>query len=231
MTEIKPHHGCLFIIEGIDGSGKTTFIDKLRYKMQNRPSIVLHFPRRDTDLGKYADEILTSNSMYDNENANSIINIIDKMNAIDKITSYLKQGVDVYLDRFLLSQFVYSPIHNERYEKFVNYLPCEKELIFLMLRDIINNYKFQFIFLNITSDLAFKRCESRAQTNEKFESIESLRLMRTRFNNLVCGLNATSELSNGLSFNIKIFDVDNGSDEYVDEVVKDTLAEYYKMSF
>lgn len=231
MTEIKPHHGCLFIIEGIDGSGKTTFIDKLRYKMQNRPSIVLHFPRRDTDLGKYADEILTSNSMYDNENANSIINIIDKMNAIDKIASYLKQGVDVYLDRFLLSQFVYSPIHNERYEKFVNYLPCEKELIFLMLRDIINNYKFQFIFLNITPDLAFKRCESRAQVNEKFESIESLRLMRTRFNNLVCGLNATSELASGSSFNIKIFDVNNGSDEYVDDVVKDTLAEYYKMSY
>lgn len=231
MTEIKPHHGCLFIIEGIDGSGKTTFIDKLRYKMQNRPSIVLHFPRRDTDLGKYADEILTSNSMYDNENANSVINIIDKLNAIDKITSYLKQGVDVYLDRFLLSQFVYSPIHNERYEKFVNYLPCEKELIFLMLRDIINNYKFQFIFLNITSDLAFKRCESRTQTTEKFETLESLRLMRARFNNLVSGLNATSELASGSSFNIKIFDVDNGSDEYVDDVVKDALAEYYKMSY
>ena len=231
MTEIKPHHGCLFIIEGIDGSGKTTFIDKLRYKMQNRPSIVLHFPRRDTDLGKYADEILTSNSMYDNENANSVINIIDKLNAIDKITSYLEQGVDVYLDRFLLSQFVYSPIHNERYEKFVNYLPCEKELIFLMLREVINNYKFQFIFLKIDPELALKRCELRAQTTEKFETLESLKLMRTRFDNLVRGLNATSELPQGSTFNIKIFDVDNGSDKYVDDVVKDASAEYYKMSY
>ena len=48
---------------------------------------------------------------------------------------------------------------------------------------------------------------------------------------MVCGLNATSELPQGSTFNIKILDVDNGSDRYVDDIVKDTVAEYYKMSY
>ncbi len=103
--------GKLIVIEGIDGSGKSTQIKLLvkRLKRENKKIKTFHFPQHGKDVfGKLVDEYLNNvfgvASQVDYRLA-SLLYACDRFEAMPKIKKWLSQGYWVILDRYAESNF------------------------------------------------------------------------------------------------------------------------------
>ncbi len=108
------HNGLLVVIEGVNGSGKTSIISKIveYFRSQNTPIVVYKFPNRSGKYGECIDQYLRGeiniNSKYDILNMFAMNRYADNAS----IESDLKQGKIVICDRYIFSAIAYHiPMH------------------------------------------------------------------------------------------------------------------------
>ena len=101
--------GKLIVIEGIDGSGKTTQFKKLLEKLRAEHHTVrnIHFPRHETPFfGMMVDEYLNGrfgDPATLDPRLSSLLYACDRWETRDVMNSWLKEGAIIVLDRYMTS--------------------------------------------------------------------------------------------------------------------------------
>lgn len=104
----------LFVVEGVDGSGKSTQIKLLREFFENRGSVCeyLHFPRTGSPyFGELISRFLRGEFGSLNEVNPWLVAMLyagDRKDASDLIRSWLNKGYVVLLDRYTYSNIAYQ---------------------------------------------------------------------------------------------------------------------------
>jgi dTMP kinase len=143
--------GKLIVFEGVNGSGKSTIIDKLctYYKSHNQPVCVYKFPDRTTKYGKLLDSFLTNKldvySKYD------LLDLFAKNRAEfkERIIADIVNGNIVICDRYYYSGIAYQipeqitnpssiKIYTELLLYFDNNMPLP-DLVLLIDGDYLSN--------------------------------------------------------------------------------------------
>lgn len=104
----------LIVIEGLDGSGKSTQVKLLKDFLQNQQISFefLHFPRMDSPVfGEMVAKFLRG-ELGELENVNPYIVALlyagDRMDASNELKNWLKEGKLVLLDRYVCSNIAYQ---------------------------------------------------------------------------------------------------------------------------
>lgn len=116
--------GILIVIEGVNGSGKTTIINEVKKQLEvsRIPAAFYKFPDRNGENGKKINDYLTGIIKIDSKY--EILNMFaENRRAIkDKIYEDLQSGKVVMCDRYVFSAIAYQiPSHINDIEKIVNY--------------------------------------------------------------------------------------------------------------
>lgn len=142
LTENKTR-GKLIVFEGIDNSGKTTQVERLKSSKFFDKVVRLSFPSRDTKIGKLLNKYLKGEEEI-NPRVTHLLFSADRWDQSKKIEKLIDEGYVVILDRYFYSGMVYS-LSQELPEDF-----CTVPDKDLLQPDII-------IFMDIEPELAAKR--------------------------------------------------------------------------
>lgn len=95
--------GIFIVIDGIDGSGKTTQIRLLEQalKAQGHATQYIHFPQHGKASAALVDDYLAGKFGKLNPKATSIFYALDRFEAAPKIRAWLSEGVVVLADRYV----------------------------------------------------------------------------------------------------------------------------------
>ncbi len=98
-----PPRGKLIVIDGIDGSGKSTQLQLLEQelKVAGYQTEVIHFPQHGQPSAALVDEYLSGKYGQLNSYATSIVYAADRFAASQKIENWLKEGKIVLSDRYV----------------------------------------------------------------------------------------------------------------------------------
>lgn len=173
--------GKLIVIEGVDGSGKTTQFEKLvdRLKRTDRKVRNIHFPRHQTPFfGTMVDDYL--NGRFGDPDAinpylSSLIYAGDRWEAKDAMHQWLGEGAIIVLDRYMTSnkghQLGKIQGDKER-EKYLQWLDCLEYDIFKIPRPDLVIYLH--IPLAIVDRLMNQRKDvTRGYTNKNRDLLEN----------------------------------------------------------
>ena len=159
--------GLFIVLEGIDGSGKTTLRDAIRDTLENEGSrtIVTAEPT-DGKLGRILREGGT-----DNQFAEALLFVADRACHTDEIEGYLDQGINVICDRYYASTLAYQSAGSggPDYGLLVTLnelATVEPDITFL---------------LDIDPAMSMARVEDRGEEKSKFERLEFQRRVRENY--------------------------------------------------
>lgn len=102
--------GKFIVFEGINGSGKTTIINKLisHYNNNNIKIKYLKFPDRTSNSGKIIDDFLKNKYQFQNLTEQIKIFAENRKESQDMIFNYLMDGYIILCDRYLYSNLAYT---------------------------------------------------------------------------------------------------------------------------
>lgn len=106
--------GKLIVIDGTDGSGKTTQADLLLKRLRKNGHKVkfIHFPRyEDNFFGKFIAHCLSEqyyNWVHIHPKIASVVYAADRWESKEKIEKWLKQGYTVVMDRYISSNQIHQ---------------------------------------------------------------------------------------------------------------------------
>lgn len=159
--------GLFIVLEGIDGSGKTTLRDAIRDTLENEGSrtIVTAEPT-DGKLGRILREGGT-----DNQFAEALLFVADRACHTDEIEGYLDRGINVICDRYYASTLAYQSAGSggPDYGLLVTLnelATVEPDITFL---------------LDIDPAMSMARVEDRGEEKSKFERLEFQRRVRENY--------------------------------------------------
>lgn len=164
----KMSRGKLIVVEGIDGSGKTTLVSKMLVQsiQQEKNAVKIHFPDRTNPIGALLDDYLTKKVQLDSETA-SLLFAADRKYVSKEIESLLTEGHNVILDRYFYSGIAYGISRNGGIENV-----SEAEISWLTAIDEKCIRPDKVIFLDIEPAVCLERMrKSRSeQQMERFET-------------------------------------------------------------
>lgn len=99
--------GQLILIEGLDRTGKTTQTELLLNKLKPNAQLI-KFPKRETPIGKLINEYLTNADYKLPDQSIHLLFCANRWECMHDITKLLDDGVNVVLDRYVLSGIAYS---------------------------------------------------------------------------------------------------------------------------
>ncbi len=99
----EPQRGRLIVIDGIDGSGKSTQLELLNneLKLAGYKTEVIHFPQHGQPSASMTNEYLSGKYGQLNPEAASIFFAVDRFSAKNKIENWLSEGKVVLTDRYV----------------------------------------------------------------------------------------------------------------------------------
>lgn len=168
--------GKFIVLEGLDGSGKTTQIKLLgeRLNREGLPCVVQAEPTGH-EYGKICREILSGKKEC-SPTQFALLFTVDRIehniNETDGIMQYLDRGINVICDRYYYSTFCYQGMDVEmKYLEDLN-LNCKE----ILTPDLM-------IFLDLLPEKSMERIEANRRPDEKeiFENVENLTRIRERF--------------------------------------------------
>ena len=149
MSDQKQQHqkrGAFIVFEGIDRSGKTTqcqLLTKALNKVKAESAIHLHFPNRDTPIGRVIDLYLNK-KIHLTPEAVQLLFAADRREANTLIRGLLQAGATVVSDRYSFSAVAYGATTGLPMEW------CAELEMGLVAPDVV-------IFLDISTESAQKR--------------------------------------------------------------------------
>lgn len=208
--------GKLIIFEGINGSGKSFYINKLINNEYLPNTVYFKFPDRTTSTGQKIDKFLKKEiNISTNERKNLFINNIleQKINILNK----LNQGLNVICDRYIISTltYEYTEIINDIYNNnnlnqdtiltlinVIKYKMLPKpDIIFLINGNHINkrNEEIQRYHNSIYNNIIFNNYITiMTLMNEKFEIINNININDTQknINNIISKISLLNNNNN-----------------------------------
>jgi len=113
---LKMERGKFIVIEGIDGSGKTTQVKKIE-KLLTHNDFHVHVTRECTDnpIGKLLRNLYLSGKRKCDERVINMLYAADRLDHItneeDGMLNILNEGIHVLSDRYYLSSLAYDTYH------------------------------------------------------------------------------------------------------------------------
>jgi dTMP kinase len=154
----------LIIIDGLDGSGKSTqanIITKYLQKMNKTVCLRIH-PENDNWFGKEARSFLYSKGKSAHF-ASALFYMIDVIRSI-LLYSWRKNDFTIFVRYLMGTAYLPSPIHTVAYNFFSLVVPKSKEMF----------------FLDVTPQIAANRLKNNREEFEMFENLEALKKVRTK---------------------------------------------------
>ena len=157
--------GKLIAFEGLDGSGKTTQINLLKYYFDSR------FPKQKTEIIKFPTYKFIKEDFYNQDLSNTTIQLLCLAEIVEtmekEVIPKLNNGVNILLDRFILSNYLHYSIGGCN-----DYISQEFKYSLLDL-PFIEEYLTANIWIDVSPQIALKNLNGRGNKN-KFETIGNL---------------------------------------------------------
>ncbi len=199
----KSHTGHLFVLEGIDGSGKTCACEALVEKLNSDGYDVIHLrePTNESPWGKEMRERSPRGELTPEEELDLFIRDRE-WNIVNRINPALQDGKIVLMDRYFFATGAYQSV--------VTGLPW-REILQRNRVDISAPEPDIVFILDVPADIGLERATRRTgKANLQFEKID--RLVKVR--------QAYLEIAEHDIANVKLIDSMNPLDQVVDEIHK-----------
>lgn len=181
--KLKNKDKCKIItVEGIDGSGKTTVINKCIEDLSNRGYKVNYFSSKTTFNNFWnvvKNNVLTQEDACTND-VNQTLHNICFLTYIESFLDELQENNDyLFTDWFFCGKMVLSDLFNKSENSF------SKKIITSYLEKNSEFNTFKSYYIDISAKEAFKRIEIRNYEREKKESLEMLEKAKKIWENYV----------------------------------------------
>lgn len=171
----NPYPGTYIALEGIDGSGKTTQVEKLAeyYRSQEKEVVVTHEPRRDGAMGDLVKSVLTKQVVIPKVAIQYLFAAQRATFMEEVIVPALKTGKVVISDRCFWSAIPYGLLDKYESEKEENadQLMAALSILSMYHEFIVPDISF---VLEVTVDTAGERLEAKGKAAELYEQREKL---------------------------------------------------------
>ena len=189
--------GKFIVIEGLDGSGKTTQINKLEKHLKSKglKVLVTKEPQNDRPIGQLLRRVLTQDEKTDLRVAASLFaaDRLDHLTRKEGIIDALETGAYVLCDRYYLSNYAY------------NMVDVDLDWIMSLNREAVKIGKPDLhVYVDVPADIALSRVNNRGEA-ELFENLERLQRVHDNYDILI----------DRLSDSEKIFRVDGTRDSHI----------------
>lgn len=173
----NPYKGTYIAVEGIDGSGKTTQVEKLAeyFRSQGQSVVATREPRKEGLIGDIVQRILTGKLKISSIALQYLFSTDRILHHEEVIIPALKAGKIVISDRCFWSAIVYGIL--DRNHGLYNY----KEADFMLIVHSILSMYHQFIvpdhtfYLKVSLAAALSRIRKKGDVKEIYEDKEKLR--------------------------------------------------------
>lgn len=173
----NPHKGLYIAIEGIDGSGKTTQVEKLveYFKSQGKVVLQTREPRKEGIIGDIVQKVLTGQQKMPSVALQYLFSTDRVLHHEDVILPALKAGKIVVSDRCFWSAIVYGILDRTggSYDyKEANLILIAHSILSMYHQFIVPDHTF---YLKIALETALSRIAQKSDIKEIYEDKEKLR--------------------------------------------------------
>ncbi|MFT4759978.1 MAG: dTMP kinase [Paraglaciecola sp.] len=172
MSKLNARRGKFIVIEGVDGSGKTTQIDRLQARFKEN-GWKFHDTAEPTDgpIGSLVRNILNKRIVAD-ERTIAALYLADRLDHIQNDTNgmlkHLNEGTHVIASRYYFSSFAYQATKNVS----LDWLIDAHELVRELLKPDLN------IFVDISPEESMRRLTAGRSFLDLFETEEKITAVR-----------------------------------------------------
>lgn len=165
---MKISSGFFIVIEGIDGSGKTTLSRIIADWMKDdyKCNVFLTREPTDSEYGKMLREILKNKNSDPVEDA--LLFALDRVRHCSEIKKHIENGEVVISDRYLTSSLAYQSVQG-------------LDLSFIRNANLYAVSPNLELFLNVNPTVGIKRIDSMEKQKEKFENLDFLEKLYTQY--------------------------------------------------
>ena len=165
-------NGSLITFEGIEGSGKTTQINKVfNFLKEKKVKVIKTREPGGTKVSEKIRKIIINDLKNNEDNLTELLLLFaSRSNHFKKIRHYIKKGYVVLCDRYIDSTYVYQHYEQGQSIKLINFL---QNLI-----DKQNKPKLTF-FIDIPVNISKKRVQSRGKL-DRFDKYSFKKLTKLR---------------------------------------------------
>lgn len=166
--------GKFIVLEGIDGSGKTTQVDRL-YQKNVDNNINCYQTKEPTDLviGKLIRQILTGEVKLDNM-ALAPLFVSDRLdhllNPNEGLLSILKDDITVICDRYYFSSYAYHGVDID-----MDWVINANSVCANLLKPDVT------FFIDVSPDIAIERIKQNRDTTDIFETLDRLKQVHKNY--------------------------------------------------
>jgi len=169
--------GKLIVLEGLDGSGKTTQIGRIEKHLKNfgLEVIVTKEPQDDRPIGQLLRRVLTQDEKTDLRVAASLFaaDRLDHITRPDGLIEALERGAYVLCDRYYLSNYAY------------NMVDVDIEWIMALNSEATKLCKPDLhVYVDVPAEVALSRITKRGE-KELFENLERLNKVHDNYDALI----------------------------------------------
>ena len=166
--------GKFIVFEGIDGSGKTTQIERLKANLQaEKQSVYVTREPTDSPIGSVIRNVLNKR-IKTSEKAIAALFLADRLdhieNPVNGMLGYLEAGTNVISDRYYLSSYAYHSSHVPLEWVIAANAECAQ----LMRPDLI-------FFIDISAEESLERLRKGRDFLDMYENLERLQSVRNNY--------------------------------------------------
>ncbi|GMO57582.1 MAG: dTMP kinase [Termitinemataceae bacterium] len=174
MSNNLQSQGRFIVLEGIDGSGKSTVINRLKIKLQES-GIPVYLTQEPSDgpIGALIRQFL-SGRLETDEKAIAAMFVADRVdhltNAINGLKKIVEGGTTVLCDRYYFSNYAYNSVFMD-----MDWVINANKICAEILRPDLN------IFIDTDPSLCMERIKNSRATKERYEELEHLKIVREHY--------------------------------------------------
>lgn len=194
----NPYSGVYIALEGVDGSGKTTQVQKLQeyFKSQGKEVVVTREPRKEGLIGDLVQKILTGKEKVPTIAIQYLFSADRSAHHEELVLPALKKGMVVITDRCFWSAIVYGILDRTggAYDKNdADLLLINQSILSMYHQFTVPDYTF---YLKISLDTALSRINKKSDVREIYEDkkklekiIEGYQYLKNKFTDEIIEMN------------------------------------------
>ncbi len=168
----NPYPGLFIALEGIDASGKSTQVMRIKERLEEKGRSVLVKNPFEGEIGIFVRRILTGESKVPTVTLQYLISANRQVQQLE-IIEQLKKGNDVIIDRYIWSAVAYGVFDKgaDDIEKTSQWLLIEQSILSMYHQFLMPNMTF---YLRISPDTAMKRLSYMDKQMDIYEDREKI---------------------------------------------------------